>query len=232
MENDKPSSTNHTMDVGFHTDTTTPEVPDAPMHGTLHLLVATRVEPATADDQLKFNNNDTVGNTLIDTEYPAFNDTRREFRVQLRMPDGNIHTVPYREAQGRVLPDTGSTTTLKDIKFAERHGLHIERSPYRVALTAVNNRETITSLRCYLRLTLTTLRNEQVVIVIAAMCVPNLSHDILLGTKDLERYNIAVIPGMGEATMMIGSQPVIFPMMDDEAINNLQLLAHQGATHC
>jgi len=148
------------------------------------------------------------------------------------MPDGNIHTVPYREAQGRVLPDTGSTTTLIDIKFAEKHGLTIERSPYRVALTAVNNSETITSLRCYLRLTLTTLHNEQVVIVIAAMCVPNLSHDILLGTKDLERYNMAIVPGMGEATMMIGSQPVIFPMMDDEAIDNLQTLAHCGATHC
>ena len=232
MENEQPPSHNYSMDVGFMSDISTPAVPDAPMHGTLHLLVATRVEPATAEDQVKFIHNDIEGNTLIDTNYPAPDDTRREFRVQLRMPDGNIHTVPYREAQGRVLPDTGSTTTLIDIKFAEKQGLIIERSPYRVALTAVNNSETITSLRCYLRLTLTTLHNEQVVIVIAAMCVPNLSHDILLGTKDLERYNIAVIPGMGEATMMIGTQPVIFPMMDDEAVTNLQTLALQGATHC
>ena len=48
--------------------------------------------------------NDTVENTLIDTLYSAAYDTRPEVRVHFRMPDGNIHTVPYQEAQCHVLP--------------------------------------------------------------------------------------------------------------------------------
>jgi len=101
-----------------------------------------------------------------------------------------------------------------------------------VLLRDVNNGEQIVSQRCYLRLTLTTTTGSQVVVTILALCVPNLSHDLLLGTKDLERYQVSVSPHMGQARMRIGNEEVSFPMLNDHSITQLQNLSRGNNRLC
>jgi hypothetical protein len=120
------------------------------------------------------------------------------------------------------LADTGSTTTLIDEAFAHEKRLHIEPSPYTIILKDVNNGERNVTNRCYLRLTLTTVTGREVVAIILALCVPDLSHDLLLGTRDLERYQVSVIPHLGQAKMTIGDEEMIFPMLDEESIRQLR----------
>ena len=147
------------------------------------------------------------------------------------MPDGNSFVVPYREVQGRILADTGSTTTLINEQFAINHGLWIESSPHQIILRDVNNGERVVGTRCYLRLTLTTVTGREVVAIIVALCVPNLSNDLLLGTRDLERYQISVIPHLGQAKMNAGDDELVFPMLDEGSILQLQQNLHNNNKH-
>jgi len=73
-----------------------------------------------------------------------------------------------------------------------------------------------------MRLTLTTVLGEKITIVVLAHCVKNLGHDILLGTKDLERYKLSVLSHRGEALMQIGNTVEILPMLDGMQIKSLQ----------
>jgi len=193
-----------------------------PVHGTLHLLLATKVEPATEEDIRNFNSGELEDYGFKDREPSDSEDDLTPYRVRLLMPDGESFVVPYREVQGRILADTGSTTTLIDEAFAHEKRLHIEPSPYTIILKDVNNGERNVTNRCYLRLTLTTVTGREVVAIILALCVPDLSHDLLLGTRDLERYQVSVIPHLGQAKMTIGDEEMIFPMLDEESIRQLR----------
>jgi hypothetical protein len=189
-----------------------------PVHGTLHLLLATKVEPATREDIHNFQNGELEDYGPRDAVPSDSEDNPTPYRVRLLMPDGESFVVPYREVQGRILADTGSTTTLIDESFAHEKGLHIEPSPYTIILKDVNNGERNVANRCYLKLTLTTVTGREVVVIILALCVPDLTHDLLLGTRDLERYQVSVIPHLGQAKMTIGYEEMVFPMLDDESI--------------
>jgi len=50
----------------------------------------------------------------------------------------------------------------------------------------------------------------------------DLNHDILLGTRDLERYKICVMPHRGEAQMQVGDNIEVLPMLDGWQINDMQ----------
>ena len=78
---------------------------------------------------------------------------------------------------------------------------------------------------------MTTVTGREVSTILPALCVPNLSHEILLGTKDLERYQVSVIPHLGQAKMTIGDDEVIFPMMDEVSIFELQNNLHTLNMH-
>jgi len=197
-----------------------------PIHGTLHLLLATKVEPANGEDIRNFQNGDHEGRASPREEGPSPRSDPSSYRVRLLMPDGESFVVPYREVQGRILADTGSTTTLIDEEFAQNKGLSIEPAPYNIILKDVNNGERNVANRCYLRLTLTTVTGREVIAIILALCVPNLSHDLLLGTRDLERYQVSVIPHLGQAKMTIGEEEMVFPMLDEDSIKQLQHNLH------
>ena len=197
-----------------------------PIHGTLHLLLATKVEPASEDDIRNFQNGEHEGHTSPTEEGLSPRSDPTSYRVRLLMPDGESFVVPYREVQGRILADTGSTTTLIDEEFAHKKGLNVEPAPYNIVLRDVNNGERDVANRCYLRLTLTTVTGREVIAIILALCVPNLSHDLLLGTRDLERYQVSVIPHLGQAKMTIGDEEMVFPMLDEDSIKQLQYNLH------
>ena len=190
--------------------------------GTLHLLVATKVEPATTDEIDNIHSEEINHlESLYSNEYRSLDDPDA-LRVRLMLPNGESFVVPYTEVQGRILPDTGSTTSLINEEFALKRGLHIEESPYEIILRDVNNGERIIQNRCHLRLTITTVMGREVTTVLPALVVPDLSHEILLGTKDLERYQVSVIPHLGQAKMTIGYEELVFPMMDEVSITELQ----------
>ena len=190
--------------------------------GTLHLLIATKVEPATREDIENLNNIETDHmETLYASEYKSI-DNPDALRVRLMLPNGESFVVPYTEVQGRILPDTGSTTSLINEEFARSKGLYIEESPYEITLKDVNNGERTINHRCYFRLTITTTTGRDVITILPALCVPDLSHEILLGTKDLERYQVSVVPHLGQAKMMIGYEEMVFPMLDNTSISELQ----------
>jgi hypothetical protein len=192
-----------------------------PSHGTLHLLLATKVEPATEEDIRNFNSGELEDYGFKDREPSDSEDDLTPYRVRLLMPDGESFVVPYREVQGRILADTGSTTTLIDEAFAHEKRLHIEPSPYTIILKDVNNGERNVTNRCYLRLTLTTVTGREVVATILALCVPNLTKTLLLGTRDLERYQISVTPYLGQ----VRSEEMASPI-DEESISQLQHNLH------
>jgi hypothetical protein len=190
--------------------------------GTLHLLVATKVEPATEEEIENLYSDSTDHLTSLgSTEYRSIDDPNA-LRVKLLLPTGESYVVPYGEVQGRILPDTGSTTSLINEQFAKQKGLYIENSPYEIILKDVNNGERNIQHRCYIKLTITSITGREVTTILPALCVPDLSHEILLGTKDLERYQVSVIPHLGQAKMTIGCEELVFPMMDETSIIELQ----------
>jgi hypothetical protein len=213
---------NATSSSVFTTHSGDPYTQGTNLCGTLHLLVATKVEPATIEEIENLNStNINHLESLYTTEYRSLDDPNA-LRVRLMLPSGESFVVPYREVQGRILPDTGSTTSLINEHFAQQQGLLIERSPYEIILKDVNNGERSIQSRCFLRLTITTVTGREVATVLPALCVPDLSHDILLGTKDLERYQVSIIPHLGQAKMTIGYEEMVFPMMDEVSISELQ----------
>jgi hypothetical protein len=192
-------------------------------YSALHLILATHVEPASLRDieaVKKGNVEHTTHRVMEDSVSTA--EGGRGGRIRYRMPYGAEYLVPYPEICGRILADTGSTTTLINEEFARKQGLVITSTGSGLVLRDVNNGESTLADHCYLRLTLTTVLGERVTIVVLAHCAPNLSHDILLGTKDLERYRISVVSHRGEAQIMVGDTMEILPMLDGTQISHLQ----------
>ena len=189
--------------------------------GTLHLMMATRVEQATDSEIQSFVDGCHTDCITTVPDNPDDRDDRKKYTLTLRMPGGAKYEVPFLEVLGRILPDTGSTTTLIDEDFAIQQGLNIEPAAIRVLLKDVNNGSQEINEQCFVRLTLTTVTCQQVTVTILALCVKNLSHDILLGTRDMERYRVCVVPHLGEARMQTEEGDLIFPMLNGTTISNL-----------
>ena len=205
------------------------EEDESQLHGALHLLIATKVEPASHQEIFNFENrisNDT--NYLSD----SLTDTRPACQVRLEMPGGETYDIRYKQVDGSILPDTGSTTTLINREYAVKMGLTLQTSDTEVTLTNFNSGETKTTERCYIRVTMTTVTGQLVTATILALCMPELQYDILLGTKDLERYRVSVAPHMGEARMTIGTEELLFPMFTEASVLKLQEFAASHAFSC
>jgi hypothetical protein len=192
-------------------------------YSALHLLLATHVGPASLQDIESTKSGDAELTTHRTTEDSVSTvEGGRGGRIRYRMPYGAEYIVPYPEICGRILADTGSTTTLINREFAQRMGLIISSTGSELVLRDVNNGETVLNDYCYLRLTLTTVLGEKITIVILAHCANDLSHDILLGTRDLEKYRISVVSHRGEAHIMVGNRVEVLPMLDGTQVSHLQ----------
>jgi len=101
-----------------------------------------------------------------------------------------------------------------------------------IILRDVNNGISTLADHCIFRLTLTTVKGEQITILILAHCVTDLSHDLLLGTRDMERYKLSVMAHRGEAQMQIGDTIEILPMLDGGQISRLQSLMKEEQLKC
>jgi hypothetical protein len=207
------------------TDDIEVEEDDSQLHGALHLLIATKVEPASHQEIFNFEHR------IFDTNYIKTipSDTSSTCQVRLEMPGGETYDIRYKQVDGSILPDTGSTTTLINRDFAIKMGLPFHTSDTIVTLTNFNSGETKTAERCYIRLTMTTVTGQLVTATILALCMPDLQYDILLGTKDLERYRVSVAPHMGEARMTFGAEELIFPMFTEASVLKLQQFASTHA---
>ena len=197
--------------------------PDHVSYSALHLLLATHVEPASEQEIEAACNGDLE--QIITKEVEDAVSTNRGgsgCKVRFLMPYGEEYLIPYADITGRILADTGSTTTLINEDFAKRQGLEIHNTAEKLKLRDVNNGMSQLVNYCYLRLTLTTVMGEKITIVVLAHCVKNLNHDILLGTKDLERYKLSVLSHRGEAQMQIGNTVETLPMLDGMQITGLQ----------
>jgi hypothetical protein len=192
-------------------------------YSALHLLLATHVGPATLRDIEAAKVGDVEQTTQREMEDSVSTvEGGKGGRIRYRMPYGAEYVVPYSEICGRILADTGSTTTLINEAFARKKGLIINNTGAELVLRDVNNGETVLADHCYLKLTMTTVQGERVTIVILAHCAKDLSHDILLGTKDLEKYRISVVSHRGEAHMLVGNTLEVLPMLDGTQISHLQ----------
>jgi hypothetical protein len=192
-------------------------------YSALNLLMATNVEPASRREVEAAKIGDLENiitkevNSSVNTEEGG-----RGGKVKFEMPYGSEYLVPYSEICGEILADTGSTSTLINEAFAIKQGLEISTTGKDLRLRDVNNGISELTDYCYLRLTLTTLLGERITIVTLAHCVKGLNYDLLLGTKDLERYQLSILPHRGEAHMQIGSRNEVFPMLDSRQIRLLK----------
>ena len=199
----------------------------------LHLLLATRVEPATESDIIEYKmgaRDEAVAK--ISEEDIGEEEFKTGCLVRLRMPYGSEYVVPYTKVQGRILADTGSTTTLINEDFAIRRGLELLDNPKEITLRDVNNGYSTLTKQCYLRLTLTTIWGDHITATLQALCVKDLRHDLLLGMRDLHRYKVSVMPHRGEAQMQIGEDIEVFPMLDCDQIKKLQDMTKEGGDEC
>jgi len=202
-------------------------------YSALHLILATNVEPASVKDIEAAKNGDVGSTTHREMEESVSTaEGGQGGRIRFRMPYGAEFVIPYPQICGRILADTGSTTTLINEEFARQQGLVINNTGPGLVLRDVNNGETTLMDHCYLRITLTTVLGERVTIVVLAHCAPNLSHDILLGTKDLEKYRISVVSHRGEAQIIVGDNVEILPMLDGTQISHLQYRLAKVAEEC
>jgi len=213
--------------IGNHVNGLSGETGQTIRHSALHLLLATQVTRATAADITAFQyGQDDEAVAKVSEDLINDDQFSRGLMVRLRMPYGKEYVVPYTKVTGRILADTGSTTTLINEDFAIGRGLVVEDGAREVILRDVNNGAKIVKKQCYLRLTLTTVWGDEVTATLLALCVKNLSHDLLLGMRDLERYKVSVIPHRGEAQMQIGDSIEVFPMLDGVQIRHLQELTN------
>ena len=204
-----------------------------PQQAPLHLLLATRVESATEDDIREYKKgarDEAVAK--INEEDIGEEEFKTGCLVRLRMPYGSEYVVPYTKVQGRILADTGSTTTLINEDFAIRRGLELMDSPKEITLRDVNNGYSTLTKQCYLRLTLTTIWGDHITATLQALCVKDLRHDLLLGMRDLHRYKVSVMPHRGEVQMQVGEDIEIFPMLDCDQIKKLQDMTKEGSDEC
>jgi hypothetical protein len=209
-----------------NTDDVEVEEDESQLHGALHLLIATKVEPASHQDIFNFENR-IFDDTICD--HDGLLQTHNACQVKLEMPGGETYDIRYAQVDGSILPDTGSTTTLINKDYALKMGLTLHTSDTEVTLTNFNSGETKTTERCFIRVTMTTVTGQLITATILALCMPELQYDILLGTKDLERYRVSVAPHMGEARMTIGTKEFLFPMFTETSVLKLQEFAASQA---
>jgi hypothetical protein len=202
-------------------------------YSALHLLLATSIEQASEEEIQAIKNRELskMISRKSDDIYTA-EEGGKGYRVKFKMSYGEEYIIPYPEVCGRILADTGSTTTLINREFAEKNGLKNRKTGADIILRDVNNGISTLADHCIFRLTLTTVRGEQITILILAHCVTDLSHDLLLGTRDMERYKLSVMAHRGEAQMQIGDTIEILPMLDGGQISRLQSLMKEEQLKC
>jgi hypothetical protein len=194
-------------------------------YSALHLLLATKVEPVTNEEVEAIKTGDRERMiTRAEEGSVTTSAGGRGCRIRYQMPYGAEYEVRYPEVCGRILADTGSTTSLINTDFAKRRGLEVLTTGAEIVLRDVNNGLSSLVDHCILRLTLTTILGEHINILILAHCVKDLSHDLLLGTRDLERYQISVMAHRGESQMQINDTIEYLPMLDGLQISRLQRL--------
>jgi len=208
--------------------------PHSISYSALNLLMATNIEPASNREIEAARRGDLE--QIITKEIEDSVNTEeggRGGKIKFEMPYGAEYLVPYSGICGQILADTGSTSTLIKKEFAIKQGLEIFTTGKELRLRDVNNGISDLTDYCFLRLTLTTILGERVTIVTLAHCVNGLNYDLLLGTKDLERYQLSILPHRGEAHMQIGNTVEIFPMLDSLQIRLLQAgLSRKGKDGC
>ena len=209
------------------------KAPSPLTHSSLHLMVASRVEPPSREEIKAF-----LEKRFNETILRRFDESDDEEDgtgcwVLMEMTYGAEYIVPYKVVHGKILADTGSTTTLINEDFAAKHGLDIRSiGTGQVILRDVNDGTSELTKQCFLRLTITTVEGELISFTVLAFCTDRLKHDILLGTRDLERYKIDVSSHRGEAKMELHKGTVAFPMLDSTQITHLQQLALGGTEEC
>ena len=201
------------------------KAPSPLTHSSLHLMVASKVEPSTREEIKAFLDKDfekTVSRKFEEND----EDDGTGCWVLMEMTYGAKYIVPYKVVHGRILADTGSTTTLINEDFARKQGLDIRSTGAgQILLRDVNDGTSELTKQCFLRLTVTTVEGELISFTVLAFCTDRLKHDVLLGTRDLERYKIDVSSHRGEAKMELSDGTVAFPMLDATQITHLQHLA-------
>jgi hypothetical protein len=219
--------------IAFHASDHRKDASNMIKHSALRLLLATRVVPVSAAEVESFREGVTEEAAAKVTEESITNDEfNNDCMVKSRMLYGTEYVIPCTEVQGRILTDTGFTITLINEDFARRKGLVIEKNMKNVTLRDVSNGTSIIDKQCFLRLTLTPVWGDQVSAILLALCVKNLGHDLLLGTRDLERYKISVIPHRREAQMRIDDKVVVFPTWDSRHFKQLKILTGNDITKC
>jgi hypothetical protein len=208
------------------------KAPSPLTHSSLHLIVASKVEPSSKTEIKAFLKKDFE--ETISRKFEEDNsDDGLGCWVLMEMTYGAEYIVPYKSVHGRILADTGSTTTLINEDFARKQGLDIRPTGAgQILLRDVNDGTSELTKQCFLRLTVTTVEGELISFTVLAFCTDRLKHDILLGTRDLERYKIDVSSHRGEAKMELRDGTVAFPMLDTTQITHLQHLALGGSEDC
>jgi hypothetical protein len=208
------------------------KAPSPLTHSSLHLIVASRVEPSSREEIKAFLDKD-FEKTILRNFEENNGDDGIGCWVLMEMTYGAEYIVPYKVVHGRILADTGSTTTLINEDFARKRGLDIRSTGAgQILLRDVNDGTSELTKQCFLRLTVTTVEGELISFTVLAFCTDRLKHDILLGTRDLERYKIDVSSHRGEAKMELSDGTVAFPMLDATQITHLQHLALGDAEDC
>ena len=208
------------------------KAPSPLTHSALHLLVASKVEPPSEEEVKNFMEKEFDG--TISRDFDEYNDGEDTgCWVLMEMTYGAEYIVPYKVVHGRILADTGSTTTLINESFAVRQGLTMESTGSgQILLRDVNDGTSQLTKQFFLRLTITTVEGELISFTVLAFCTDKLKHDILLGTRDLERYKIDVSSHRGEAKMELPDGDVAFPMLDSAQITHLQKLTLGTVENC
>ena len=90
----------------------------------------------------------------------------RGCRMHFQMPYGAEYIVRYPEVCGRILADTGSTTSLINTDFAKARGLEALITGAGIVLRNVNNGSSTLADHCSLHLTLTVIQDEHINILV------------------------------------------------------------------
>jgi hypothetical protein len=148
----------------------------------LKLLVASKVEPPSRNDIQKFKRMEFE--RTVHRKFEEHTDGKDAgCWVLMEMAYGIKYTIPYKTFHGRILVDTGSTTTLIKESFAVRQGLDIRSTGTgEILLRDVNDGSNPLTKQCFLSLTLITVEGESISFTVLAFCVGRLKHDILHST--------------------------------------------------
>jgi hypothetical protein len=210
------------------------KAPSPLTHSSLHLMVASKVEPPSRTEIRAFL--EKKFEETISRRYDEDNGDAEDGTgcwVLMEMTYGAEYIVPYKVVHGKILADTGSTTTLINEDFAIKQGLDIRSiTTGQIILRDVNDGTSELTKQCFLRITVTTVEGELISFTVLAFCTDKLKQDILLGTRDLERYKIDVSSHRGEAKMELNDGTVAFPMLDTTQITHLQHLASGVTEEC